>query len=93
MCCGVISLVGVVQPSTSNWHNPNQMQTQPEFVALSTTYEVYGDGFLPHTLIQDASIVAHDVYSSKGCCSFLKGILREEEETPFSFHFITLIWP
>lgn len=49
-------------------HNPNQMQ-------FAASYKVYGDSFLPGTLIQDASVVAHDVYSSKCFCGFLKGSL------------------
>lgn len=74
MCCGVISLVGVVQTGTSNGHNPQQMQ----FVTLSPSYEVYGDSFLPRALVQDAGVVAQDVYSPEGVCSFLKGSLRAE---------------
>lgn len=52
-------------------HYHSQMQC----VALSAAYEVYGDSFLPRALIQDAGIVAQDVYSSKGFCGFLKGSL------------------
>lgn len=40
-------------------------------VLLSTSYEVYSDSFLPHFLIQQASVVANDVYPTKGFCSFL----------------------
>lgn len=65
--------MGVLQPCTSNWLNPNQMQ----YSLFSTPYQVYGDSFLPQTLIQDASIVAQDVYPSKCFCGFLKGSLRE----------------
>lgn len=69
-------LAVAVKPSTSTGHNHNQMQT----VALSTSYKVYRDSFLPRSLIHDAGIVAQDVYSSKCFCSFLEGSLREREE-------------
>lgn len=60
-----------------------------QFVTLSPSYEVYGNSFLPHGLIQDAGIVAQDVYSSESVGSFLKGSLRAEKKqlvSKFPFH-------
>ncbi len=53
-----------------------------QFVTLAPSYKVNGDRFLPHSLIQDAGIVAQDVYSSEGVCGFLKGSLRAEKKGP-----------
>lgn len=39
---------------------------------VTLSYKVYGDGFLPIDLIQDAGIVAKDVHASEGFCNFLK---------------------
>ena len=46
------------------------------YVAVSASYQVYGDHLLPRTLIEDAGIVAQDVYPSEGFCSFLQASLR-----------------
>lgn len=41
------------------------------------SYKVNGDGFLPLDLVQDASIVAKDVHSSKRFCNFLKSNFKK----------------
>ncbi len=44
------------------------------------SYQVYGDSFVQQILIQDASIVAQDVYSSESFYGFLKSSLRDEKK-------------
>lgn len=47
-----------------------------EIRAVTLSYKVYGDAFLPLDLVQNAGIVAKDVHASKGFCNFLKSILK-----------------
>lgn len=49
-----------------------------EIRGVKLSYKVYGDGFLPLDLVQDAGIVAKDVHASKGFCNILKSILQKQ---------------